>query len=310
MKKTLLLMLLCLWPAMAQAQPPLSVEGNQFFSGGKPVTLRGVSLCSLEWHAPLEQIQQVTNSTAKWNVNILRLPVQVKEWDRVGPEAYMKSYLDPAVEVCKKNDVYCIIDWHEIAQWDKKDVQEKLENFWKLVAKRYADEPNILYEIYNEPTEPNTRDAENWAKWRDEAQRWVDQIRKDAPDTVLLIGSPHWSQMPGFAVDNPVKGKNIAYTMHLYPNWDHKEWDNLFGKASQTIPIFITEWGWSNKEDTFWVIKGSQESFGDPFKEYIKDKSSVNWTAWSYDPLCGPAMLGDDKEMAGFVKQWLLEANP
>ena len=308
--KKLILLLLFLFPAIAQAQPPLTVEGNQVFSGGKPVTLRGVSLCSLEWHTPLQQIAQVTDSPAQWNVNILRLPVQVKEWDRVGADAYIKNYLDPAVEMCKKNDVYCIIDWHEIADWDKQDVRDKLENFWKLVAKRYADEPNILYEIFNEPAEPKARNAENWAKWRDVMQEWVDQIRKDAPDTVLLIGSPHWSQMPGFAIDNPVKGDNLIYTLHLYPLWNHKEWDNLLGDPSKKLPILISEWGWSNDPETWYGIKGSQESFGDPLKNYLKDKPTVGWTAWSYDPLCGPAMLGEAKEMAAFVKQWLKEANP
>ena len=34
----------------------------------------------------------------------------------------------------------------------------------------------------------------------------------------------------------------------------------------------------------------------------------INWTAWSYDPECGPAMLGSDREMGKFVRDWLEES--
>ena len=90
---------------------------------------RGVSLCSLEWHEPLKQIESVTSSSDKWAVNILRLPVQVKEWDRVGADAYIKGYLDPAIKMCREKNLYCIIDWHEISRWDDPENTKKLEDF-------------------------------------------------------------------------------------------------------------------------------------------------------------------------------------
>ena len=314
MTRTLILAALCFLGLGSEALatettlPRLKVVGNHLsLPNGDPVTLRGVSLCSLEWHKPLKQIEQVTKSPLKWNVNVLRLPVQVVEWRRDGAENYVKNYLDPAVQLCKKNDVYCVIDWHEIAHWNDKKVHTELEEFWKIVAPRYAADKNILYEIFNEPTEPSARNKENWLAWRDLMQGWVDMIRRDAPNTVLLVGSPHWSQMPSFAVDDPVAGKNLVYTMHLYPNWKHVQWDELFGEAAAHIPIFISEWGWSNSKDAWWGIKGDRESYGNAFKAYVDARPNVSWTAWSYDPLCGPAMLGVDKDMGDFVKAWLDE---
>lgn len=300
--------MLCLIPAsMAQTPlPKLITVGNHFETpDGKTIELKGVSLCSLEWHKPIEQINTITTPGVRWAANILRLPVQVREWDRVGPDAYIKSYLEPAVRACTKNNIYCIIDWHEIAAWNDSKVTAKLEDFWKRVAPLYADNPNILYEFFNEPTDPTTRDRDNWLKWRETAQKWVDMIRKDAPETVILVNSPHWSQMPSFAAKDPFRGENLAYVMHLYPNWKHHQWDSLIGEASKTIPIFISEWGWSNQPSAWWGIKGSKESYGQPFREYLDAKPQINWTAWSYDPLCGPAMLGPDKDMGAFVKQWL-----
>jgi len=296
---------------LPKSLPRLEVEGNRLTKpDGTPVTLRGVSLCSLEWHKPLQQIKQLTTPPDKWNANVIRMPVQAREWKRVGPQAYIKGYLDPAVKLCTESGVYCIIDWHDIDKWNTPETVQRLETFWKLVAPRYASNKSVIYEIFNEPTEPKARTKENWLAWRKTAQPWVDMIRKSAPDTLLLIGTPHWDQMPAFAAEAPFKGNNLAYTLHVYPNWPQKDWDNLFGKASKTIPIFVTEWGWSAQPSAWWGIKGSKEGYGAPLRAYLDARPQINWTAWSYDPLCGPAMLGVDKDMGAFVKQWLKEANP
>lgn len=295
-------------PANAEL-PRLSVEGNRIVQeGGKPIDLRGVSLCSLEWHQPLEQIQAVTASPEKWQVNILRLPVQPQEWDRVGPQSYIRDYLDPAVKLCTENNVYCIIDWHEVGEWTHAGNILRLQTFWSNVAKRYAANPNILYEIFNEPTEPSGRDEKNWAAWKKQAQPWVDMVRKDAPDTILLVGSPHWTQMTNFAPTDPFTGDNLVYTAHVYPNWKPETWDGLFGEASKTVPVFMSEWGWSEERDAFWVIKGTRAEYGEKMRDYLNARPHIGWTAWSYDPNCAPAMLGKDKSMGAFVKEWLSQS--
>lgn len=318
MKRFFILSLLLLqatsFSAFAQGTlPRLKASGNHLEDeAGKSVTLRGVSLCSLDWHKPLDLIKQVTDGPQSWPVNVIRLPVQAKEWRASKPADYLKHKLDPAVEICSKSNVYCIIDWHEIGPWDTDKTAKELEQFWNIVAIRYSRNPNILYEVFNEPTSPGSRNAENWAAWKKKMDQWIAMIRKDAPDTLILAGSPHWSQMPSFAVENPLEDNNVAYVMHLYPNWKQKQWPFLFGNASANIPIFLTEWGWSSDEKAKAskdVTYGTLKTFGKPFKDYLSDKPNISWTAWSYDPLCGPAMLGADKDMADFVHQWLKEEN-
>jgi endoglucanase len=208
--------------------------------------------------------------------------------------------------MCKKYQVYCIIDWHEISKWQDKDKQFQLERFWSSVARRYAHEPNILYEVFNEPTGPGTMSRENWLLWREVAQPWVNQIRAAAPETVILVGSPHWSQMPQFAVQDPFAGKNLAYVMHLYPGWSSDTWDRFIGNPSKSVPIFITEWGWSAREDAKKSpFYGTKEKYGAPLRAYLDARPNIHWTAWAYHEGCGPAMLGKDTEMGEFVKEWL-----
>jgi endoglucanase len=298
--------------------PQLITQGNTFTNkNGEAISLRGVSLCSLAWHSPLAQIKQVSDVNTGWHPNILRLPVQVREWDRVGGDAYIRDRLEPAVKICRENGVYCIIDWHLIAAWDDPASDKILRNFWRKVAPLYANNPNILYEIFNEPTTPKQRTRENWLRWRDKAQSWVNFIRTLAPETILLVGSPHWDQMTSFAAEDPIVGTNIGYVSHVYPNWKPHKWDKLFGNAAAKIPMMITEWGWSSTEGSKkdFVLYGNTQSYGQPLRDYLDAKPHIGWTAWSYDPRCGPAMLGQDTDMGDFVKKWLSDiwlrkANP
>ncbi len=135
--------------------PKLSTVENKFVQeNGTAVTLKGVSLCSLAWHKPLDQIARVTHPETGWNPKILRLPVQPRMWEIEGAGPYMRKRIDPAVELCNKNGVYCIIDWHKIGNWTDPEVNEELMNFWSNVAPRYANNRNVLYEVFNEPTKP------------------------------------------------------------------------------------------------------------------------------------------------------------
>jgi endoglucanase len=308
MKCFLLLAILLVIPLPGfAALPRLHVEGNTLKAAdGSPVTLRGVSLCSLSWTDPVEFIKTLGSGEGGWHPDVIRLPVQPAEWERIGPGDYIAQHLDPAIRECRRNGVYCIVDWHEISDWNDAIVAGKLESFWRIIAPRYKDDPFVLYEIFNEPKAPGDRTRENWLAFRARAQKWVDMVRAKAPDTVLLIGSPFWSQMPGFAVQDPFRGDNLVYVLHLYHGWSPDTWDDLFGNAARAIPLFVSEWGWSsllrNRLQPFY---GTRAGYAAPLRAYLDARPQISWTAWSYDPECGPAMIGKDKDMGAFVREWL-----
>lgn len=311
MKKVILLLLLLVLPlqALADGLPRLHVEENRLETPDEDsVTLRGVSLCSTSYNDPKNLLATLANRQNGWNVDVVRLPVQPSEWGRIGADRYVKDYLDPAVRECRVARFYCIIDWHEVADWQGAQVTQALESFWRKVAPRYKDDPFILYEVFNEPRNPGDQTLENWRKYRARAQQWIDEIRKAAPETVLLIGSPRWSQMAGFAAWEPLSGRNLVYTFHLYHGSPRDEWDVLFGNASEKIPVFVSEWGWSsllsNRPTPFY---GTRKDFAEPVKAYLDGHPQISWTAWSFDPACGPAMRGNDREMGEFVRAWLRE---
>jgi hypothetical protein len=175
------------------------------------------------------------------------------------------------------------------------------------VAPKYANSPNVIFELYNEPIYPD-----DWAAWKKTAQPWVDIIRASAPKNLILIGGPRWSQNVSEAATNPFKGNNLVYVAHIYPEQGGKSvWDSWFGNSSSTVPYFITEWGWQQGGSV--PTSGSKSGYGIPFSTYL-DAKGVSWTAWVFDDYWQPMMfdtnwnlLGGENYMGQFTKDLLYQ---
>ena len=296
------------------------------------VTLRGMSFCGFnnEWGEKVlpdfqQKIKQVTNGTNGWYPNILRLPIKNYHLDTFDLEEVYQT-LQAGVDECVKQNVYCIIDWHAVdgekgADWRSPEMQQQTKDFWRYMAPHFKDYANVIFELYNEPGYPKQVTAENWLGWRNVAQEWVDMIRELAPDNMILISSPLWAQITRFAPDYPFKGENLAYVNHTYKgmeaSWPKElgleyDWEEVFGKAADRVPMFITEFGW--QADSEWEFgTGTIDNFGQPMKDFLNKRPNINWIIWTYDHYCSPRLADANnrvlggKKMGHFVRDWLVE---
>ena len=296
------------------------------------VTLRGMSFCGFnnEWGEKVlpdfqQKIKQVTNGTNGWYPNILRLPIKNYHLDTFDLEEVYQT-LQAGVDECVKQNVYCIIDWHAVdgekgADWRSPEMQQQTKDFWRYMAPHFKDYANVIFELYNEPGYPKQVTAENWLVWRNVAQEWVDMIRELAPDNMILISSPLWAQITRFAPDYPFKGENLAYVNHTYKgmeaSWPKElgleyDWEEVFGKAADRVPMFITEFGW--QADSEWEFgTGTIDNFGQPMKDFLNKRPNINWIIWTYDHYCSPRLADANnrvlggKKMGHFVRDWLVE---
>lgn len=311
---------------------PLMVDGKWIEDeAGNQVTLRGISFCGFDnaWGERVlpdfrNKVAKVTNGNNGWYPNLLRLPIKQRHLDNFNLEQ-IYLVLKGGVDECVAQKVYCIIDWHPVdgelgADWQTPKMDKKTRDFWNYIAPRFRDYSNVLFEVYNEPGFPKEVTAENWLNWRNKAQEWVDLIRSHAPDNIILIGSPLWSQIIQFAPEYPFAGNNLAYVNHTYPGMEQSwprdvgieyDWERVFGKAADRVPIFITEFGWQGNSE--WDFgQGTTAEFGQPMKDFLSNRPNINWTIWTYDSYCAPR-LADDRdrvlegkdEMGGFVRDWL-----
>lgn len=296
--------------------PWLSVSGKNIKDpNGNNVILRGVSLVDVAVadsrdRTARDLIDMATDNANGWYARVVRLPVYPDAIDgtpgwRANPDAYFNNHLDPAVQRCISKQIYCIIDWHYIKDYNSTEVDTATRAFWNYVAPKYANTPNVIFELYNEPINPD-----NWSTWKTVAQPWVNIIRSHAPNNLILIGGPRWSQNVAEAATNPFSGINLVYVAHIYPeHGGQSTWDSWFGNASNTVPFFITEWGWQNGGNT--PTSGTLSGYGTPFSQYL-DAKGVSWTAWVFDLYWQPIMfdtnwnlLGGENYMGQFTKDFL-----
>ena len=299
--------------------PWLHVDGKWIVDpNGNHVVLRGAAIIDVALADATRSggaaglIDRMTNQADGWYPHVIRLVVMPNaeaSWPTRGwtadPETYFTKHLDPAVQHCVAKGIYCIIDWHYVADYDTPEIDRTTRAFWSYVAPKYKDIPNVLYELYNEPIYPD-----DWDTWRATAQPWVDLIRAQAPKNLILVGAPSWSQHTAGALTNPFSGGNIVYVAHIYAEHPRAEWDSWFGNTANTLPVMLTEWGWQAGGAV--PTNGNRTSFGVPFQAYVEARPNVGWCVWIADNQWIPVMfdatwkvLGGEEYEGQFAKDWL-----
>ncbi|WP_159076985.1 glycoside hydrolase family 5 protein [Halococcoides cellulosivorans] len=337
--------------------PQLSVSGNTIVDpSGNTVKLRGVNMADskrLDVTAPArgmtatQVVEMLTDESRDFYPRVIRIPVQPVDigehtpgsidgapepvaFDEEQLRDYIDTHLRPVVDTVAANNVYCILDYHrhwKPLEWAEgqtgpinQDLHEEGLLFWDVVAEEFGDEDHVLFEVYNEPTEPalyggqpsDTWVCDLWSLFKEQVQPWVDTIREHSGNHVI-VGSPGWSQHIQGVLCEEFDGGNLSYTYHIYAGhavsqnqgWalgeESAKGGGTYGVYEQ-VPMFVTEFGWQSDltiQDHGYgaatYLKGTTEEFGKPFMEFLESSPAINWTAWCADPVWLPAMfdLGD-----------------
>ncbi|MCH5197235.1 MAG: glycoside hydrolase family 5 protein [Oscillospiraceae bacterium] len=230
-------------PVSAHGQ--LSVKGtNLVDKNGTPYQLRGMSTHGLTWFPDFVNEQAFLTLRDDWNTNVVRLAMYVDEWNN--GQCYMnnkqgsRELLEKGVELCIKLDMYAIIDWHVLNPGDPLKYTSEAIAFFDSISKKYADSPNVIYEICNEPN--------SGASWNGSVKPYAEQvipvIRKNDPDAVIIVGTPTWSQDIHEALANPLNYDNVMYALHFYADTHRDDLRNrLQSCVNGGLPVFVSEFG-------------------------------------------------------------------
>ena len=219
----------------------LHVEGTRLVNEvGEQVQLRGVSSHGLQWYPEYINADALKTLRDDWKANVFRLAMYTMEGgflDGANQEEQF-NLIDAGVRITKELGMYCLIDWHILADYNPNDHIEEAKKFFDRVSKKYASEDHVIYEICNEPN----MDVK-WPEVKKYADEVISVIRKNDKENVILVGTPTWSQDVDLVAENPVADPhNVMYVLHFYAA-THK--DDLRNKAVKAIndgtPIFISE---------------------------------------------------------------------
>jgi endoglucanase len=285
-------------------------------SGDNPVVLRGVATGDLDAiykgdrsHLIETTIMDIINYADErlGNVYVIRLDIHPEVNDETGnhgwlhydPDFYFENILDPAVQHTISKGMYAIIDWHYVGvSWTQADVIENTETFWlgngtwEGIATKYKNNPNILFELFNEPG------GGSWSSWQSTAQGWVNAIRAKGADNIIIVGGPNWSQVTPQSASELLSGNNIAYACHIYPSHCGGGIPNWIDYVSSAAPVVMTEWGYENNSDAN-VTTGTKTSYGQMYRDWLDAKPQVSWIAWCFDYCYRSVMVDMNWQLLG-----------
>lgn len=309
----------------AQFIPKLHVEGRILKDiNGDTVMLRGASLgditsqnyYNLGGKSAVQMLDVLTDTASGWHINMVRVPIHPDVdwtgpdgWAQISHEEFDTTQLKPFIDRATELGIYVIIDLHFIGNSTGKDhlgkyVDDRLLDFWKFIAPRYSSYDNVMYELFNEPTD----DCNDWGAWVDRAQYWVDIIRSYSSN-IVWVGCPCWSQQIGGSADDPITGGNIGYVSHIYPNSGVDYAISEAVKASGKAPVILGEWGW--RKGTASDLSNDTQ-YDDKIKEMVTN-NNMSFSAWSATDDWEPGVFTDDYETIDtdshgpFLLNWLSE---
>ncbi len=228
----------------------LGTSGSKIISQktGEQVILRGMSLnwadaLGIPYYTPIA----ITWAVDNLGIDVIRyaMPVQHYKADESEPVAasfaYMSSptsaedRIDKVVATAIENDIYVIIDWHSHRALNFNE-KSSASVFFKKMAERYKNVPNIIWEVFNEPVNDGQSQISSYAN------EIIAGIRQYSPN-LALVGTEYFSQLRGGCTG--VTATNSAYVFHFYAHEHplYKFQDRIDNCLKDGKAVFISEWG-------------------------------------------------------------------
>jgi len=242
-----------------QALPQLKVDGTVIMAGEDTLCLRGISY---GWHNLWPRFYNsasVASLNKDWGCRIFRASIGADDLHETDDNTGFITNPDRALE-CLYGVIdgaiatgsYVLVDWHSHILH-----QKEAEDFFRTVATKYADCPNVIYELFNEPVSRAFEDHFSYADLGDQealmsywlelkayAESLIQTITSiSTVHPLILMGNPMWDQRPDLCAAAPIEGyDNVAYTVHFYAA-THK--DDLRARTDEAIaagiPVFLSE---------------------------------------------------------------------
>ncbi len=221
----------------------LSVKGTDLVDkNGDLMQLRGVSTHGIQWFPQFANKDAFRHLRDEWNINVIRLAMYTGAGEGYtdSTKANIEKTVQDAVDACIELDMYVIVDWHILQDQSPQVRKADSLRFFEYMSKKYADYPNIIYEICNEPN--------GYASWQGDVKPYAEEvipvIRKNDPDSIVIVGTPTWCQDIDKAWSDPLDYDNIMYALHYYAA-THTDWlrDRLKNCHNSGMPIIVSEFG-------------------------------------------------------------------
>ncbi len=255
----------------------LSVQGTQLVDEkGEAVQLRGLSTHGLSFYPQYVNEALFRQLRHDWKANVIRLAMYTAEYGGYctgGDKEYLKNLVRSGVEYATNQGMYVIVDWHILSDGNPNQHTAEAIDFFAEMSKEFSGHDNVIYEICNEPN-----GGTSWGEIKSYAQQVIPVIRANAPDAVILVGTPNWSQYVNEAAADPITGyDNIMYTLHFYAATHKDDLRNTMTAAINAgLPVFVSEYGICDASGNGGIDEAQANAWVRVMNEY-----KVSYVAWN-----------------------------
>ena len=196
-----------------------------------------------------------------WGANTIRFQVSQRGLDPLDAlysEAYVNRIVD-GVALARSHGLAVILSIQDQGPSGGNSHAQPSEatiRDWQTLTARFNGDPNVMYEIFNEPQNKPTPDG--WSVWRDGGppernqgtpavghQRVLSAIRATGATNVVIAEAGQFGQrLDGIPLLHDPLGQ-VAYGVHPYLTHSLREpgdWEPGFGFLSTQYPVVATEW--------------------------------------------------------------------
>lgn len=261
---------------------PLRTAGTQIIdSSDNPVVLRGVNLISTNWGDDYRtwNPEAIKVAVKNWHANVIRTRIYQHEFE-LNPSQFFLELETQILSPARSNGAYIILHpW-----FGENDSLPDINGIkmWKAVARRYSNDPNIIFDLLAEP-----RDI-TFTELKDTYSTLIPEIRSIAPNSLIMVTGLDWGRDINSWLDSPLPYENIVYRTNPYNRT--AEFPGYFGEIATKYPVFLGEFGTDNK-------LSMQEQDVSDLLGYA-DALNLGWTAWHFTASGCPCLLADEKAYA------------
>lgn len=266
----------------------LHTEGNKILDeSGKQVIFRGVNIESWNWEYKknlgisfeARAIPKVTGSPLNdgWGANVVLLAIASGPVNR-NDTKYL-GLLDQMVTLAKNNGARTLVVYRS-AEPNSDQVNmpdQAAENAMATLAKRYTNEPSVLYGLQVEPHDVS------WSTLKPRFTSMIDAIRANNPKSLIAVPGTNWGRYVHWALTDPINRSNLVYKVHYYDPFSVVDTNYKLDSVASKLPVMLGEFG-----------AGSQTTLPDVAKllDYSEARS-ISWIGWIFQKDGCPCMLAD-----------------
>lgn len=220
-------------------------DGKLVDAKGNVAVLTGVSTDNFAWYPNFASEDAIKFLHLNWGVNVIRLSLFTSDYQGYcvageDNQETLKNLINDAVDAATNNDMYIILDWHNLNDGNPNEYKSEAIQFFGEMVRKYKSSDNVIYEICNEANGDTT-----WDDVKAYAKEVIPVIRRVDKDALILVGTPDGCTDLDSALNDPLEFDNVMYTYHFHAGTNKSSERNAITNAVEDgLPVFISQYSY------------------------------------------------------------------